>query len=359
MARKPIALRPDNFTPPQRTPWGGPNLLLRHKDALGLPLPPGTTVGESWELSAGVELPSATANGEPLAALLAADPGAMLGEEAELGRSTTALVVKWLDAGDDLSLQIHPADDTPGLGAGEGGKVEAWYVIAHEPEARIYLGFRPEVSERDVKRALALGEDLSVLMAHRPAHVGDLILLEPGTPHAIGRGNTLLEPQQVTPDKRALTYRYWDWNRRYDTSGMQSPLGAPRALHVQEALACTRWERATDPAWLASRCHAFGSAQLDADARCETLCAAARDPGTPALRSEALRIARLVGSGETAVPAWQVLRSLTVIEGSVVLGAGDGALHVARGTTVAIPAACGALPCTLDAAHALVCAVAS
>jgi mannose-6-phosphate isomerase len=333
--------------------------LLTHKDALGLSLPAGTTVGESWELSAGVELPSVTLAGEPLAALLAREPQAMLGDEATAGRRTTALVVKWLDAGDDLSLQIHPEDDTPGLRPGEGGKVEAWYVIAHEPGARVYLGFRPEVSEREVKRVLALGDDLSALMAQRPVRVGDLIVLDPGTPHAIGRGITLLEPQQVTPDKRALTYRYWDWNRRYDDSGMSSPLGAPRALHVAEALACTRWERATDPVWLASRCHAFGAATLHGPARCEVLCAAARDPGAPALRSEALRIARLSGSGALELPGWPVLRSLTVFEGSVVLGSGEAALRVPRGTTVAIPAACGALPCALDAAHALVCAVAS
>jgi mannose-6-phosphate isomerase len=312
-------------------------------------------VGESWELSAGVELPSIAVTGEPLAALLAEEPDAMLGEEAAVGRSTTALVVKWLDAGDDLSLQIHPEDDTPGLLPSEGGKVEAWYVLAHEPAARIYLGFNPEVSERDVKRVLALGDDLSALMAQRPVEVGDLILLEPGTPHAIGRGITLLEPQQVTPDKRALTYRYWDWNRRYDASGNPNPLGAPRALHVSEALACTHWQRATDPSWLASRCHAFGAADVAGQARCETLCAAARDQEPAALRSEALRIARLSGTGKTQLPGWPALRSLTVVEGTVMLDA----LRVPRGTTVAIPAACGALPCSLEAAHAVVCAVAS
>lgn len=301
MAVQPIPLRPDNFTPPQRTPWGGPNLLLEHKAALGLRYPPGTTVGESWELSAGVELPSYTPGGAPLGELLAADPRAMLGEEAALGRTTTALVVKWLDAGEALSLQIHPRDDTPGLGEGEGGKVEGWYVIAHEPGAHLYLGFRPEVTERDVKRALTQGDDLSGLMAQRKVAVGDLILLEPGTPHAIGRGITLIEPQQVAPDKRALTYRYWDWNRRYDASGMPSPLGAPRTLHVAEALACTDWQKATSRAWLDSRCASFGPAATKDEARSSTLCAAARDPDGPALISEALRVARLTGDRKSVV----------------------------------------------------------
>jgi mannose-6-phosphate isomerase len=317
---------------------------------LGLPYPPGTKVGESWELSAGVELPSRTAEGELLADVLARDPAAMLGDEAALGRTTSALLVKWLDAGDDLSLQLHPTDDARGLSPGEAGKVEAWYVVAHAPGACIHLGFRTGVAERDVRLALERGDDLSKLMAQRPVEVGDLIVLEPGTPHAVGRGIALIEPQHVDPSKRALTYRYWDWNRRYDAHGRPSREGAPRALHVEQALLHTRWDRASDAAWLASCCGRFGTPDLTARATTTELCGPSNT-----LRSAQLRIARMSGTGAAALPAWNALRAVTVVQGSLQIGE----VEAAQGTTIAVPAACGPLPCELAGAHAIVSAVAS
>lgn len=355
MTPRPLRLRSDNFTPPERTPWGGTRLLGIDKAGLKLGYPAGTAVGESWELSAGVELPSRTLDGELLADVLAREPADMLGDEAELGRTTSALLVKWLDAGDDLSLQLHPTDDARGLAPGEGGKVEAWYVVAHAPGACIHLGFRTGITAHDVRLALERGDDLSKLMAQRPVEVGDLIVLEPGTPHAVGRGVALIEPQHVDPRKRALTYRYWDWNRRYDKNGQPSREGAPRALHVEQALMHTRWDRATDAAWLARCCGRFGVPDLAAAATTTELCGPS--PKT-ALRSTHLRIARMSGTGEAALPEWQTLRAVTVVQGSIQIGEGDGAVEAAQGTTIAVPAACGALPCKLSGAHAIVSAVA-
>lgn len=352
---RPLQLRPDNFTPPDRTPWGGTRLVDIDKAGLGLPYAAGTKVGESWELSAGVELPSRTLNGELLADVLARYPKAMLGEEAERGRLTSALVVKWLDAGDDLSLQLHPTDDARGLAADEAGKVEAWYVVAHAPGACIHLGFRAGVGERDVRLALERGDDLSKLMAQRLVEVGDLFVLEPGTPHAVGRGVTLIEPQHVDPKKRALTYRYWDWNRRYDAHGKPSPSGAPRALHVEQALTHTRWDRASDAAWLDGCCGRFGAPDLQASASVLEL----SGPSASAqVRSSHLRIARMSGTGIAVLPAWHTLRSVTVVEGRAFIGMGEAAVEAKRGTTIAVPAGCGALPCKLEQAHVIVCAVA-
>jgi len=352
---RPLQLRPDNFTPPERTPWGGTRLLGIDKFGLKLGYPQGTAVGESWELSAGVELPSRTVDGELLADALASDPSAMLGDEAELGRRTSALLVKWLDAGDDLSLQLHPTDDARGLAPDEAGKVEAWYVVAHAPAACIHLGFRSGVGERDVRAALERGDDLSALMAQRPVEVGDLIVLEPGTPHAVGRGISLIEPQHVDPSKRALTYRYWDWNRRYDAHGRPSREGAPRALHVEQALMHTRWDRASDAAWLDSCCRRFGAPDLKAAASTRQLCGPTE---RTALRSSHLRIARMSGTGQAPLPSWNALRAVTIVEGSAQIGEGDDAVLAQRGTTVAVPAACGPLRCTLNGAHAIVSAVA-
>jgi len=263
--------------------------------------------------------------------------------------------VKWLDAGDDLSLQLHPADDARGLAPDEAGKVEAWYVVAHAPGACIHLGFRPGVRERDVRLALERGEDLSQLMAQRTVEVGDLIVLEPGTPHAVGRGVALIEPQRVDPSKRALTYRYWDWNRRYDANGKPSPEGAPRQLHVEQALKHTRWDRASDAAWLARCCGRFGVPDLAAPATTTELCGPS---ASTSLRSNHLRIARMSGTGATSLPVWHALRAVTIVEGSAQIGEGAGAVEAPQGTTLAVPAMCGALPCELRNAHIIVSAVA-
>src|SRR5689334_497233 len=103
MERQPIALRPDNFTPLTRTPWAGTRVLGRYKRGVLSGHEPGARVGESWELSVSDEFPSSTLDGRLLRDVLAAEPEAALGDEAKLGRDTTALLVKWLDADDDLS----------------------------------------------------------------------------------------------------------------------------------------------------------------------------------------------------------------------------------------------------------------
>jgi mannose-6-phosphate isomerase class I len=378
---RPIRLKPDNFTPPSRTPWGGTRLVQRYKARLDLgALDPTAPVGESWELSTCDEFHTVTESGELLGQWLAREPRALLGDEALLGGRLTALLVKWLDAADNLSLQIHPEDDYRHLGPDESGKVEAWYVVDHDPGAGIYLGFRPGVTERQVQEALAADEDLSTLMAFSLVERGDFVLLEPGTPHALGKGISLLEPQVVAPGKRAMTYRYWDWRRRYDARGQRDANGRPRELHVAHALAVTRWDRACDPAWLASRVQHRGWPALDGTApaltpsgiaervrggasgtaggaRCEVLCTPEQGQGA-GLYSSRLRVARLLGQGATRLPAWNALRALTVVEGEVKLGRGADALVLTAGETCAVPAVSGALDVELAAAHALVCAAA-
>lgn len=351
----PVRLRADNFTPPSRTPWGGRRLLDRYKAALGVGTGlPDRRVGESWELSVSDEFPSRLEDGgESLAHWIARAPAAALGEEAHAGRAQTALLVKWLDAAEPLSLQIHPQDDYAGLQPGQSGKLEAWYIVEREPGAGLYLGFRPGVRERDVRERLRGDADLSELMAFVTVEPGDFVLLEPGTPHAIGNGLTLIEPQVGPPGKRALTYRYWDWNRRYGPGGVPDPAGVPRELHVEDALAVTRWDRACDPQWLASRRVHRHAGDLRTAARCELLCGP--DPGA-ALRCEPMRVARVSGSGRAALPAWNALRSVTVIEGRAVLTHRGGSLPIPAGSTAAVPAAGGALALELDAATVLVSA---
>ena len=145
--RRPLLLRPDNFTPASRTPWGGRRIVetLKADAALEVPGP----VGEAWELSVEPDFPSRLADGPTLDEILRADP-ALLGAEAAVG--STALLVKLVDAADDLSVQIHPMDSDPALAPDESGKPEAWYIIDAEPGAGLYLGFRDGVSRAEIER---------------------------------------------------------------------------------------------------------------------------------------------------------------------------------------------------------------
>ena len=357
MERLLIALRPDNFTPPSRTPWGGTRLLAKYKANLPLSEEKSSfsVVGESWELSVEPDFPSVTADGRLLADLLASDPLLMLGREAELGRSATALLVKLLDAGDDLSIQIHPANGYAGLKPGESGKAEAWYIVERDPGAGIYLGITPGVTEAMVREALERGADLAPLLHFIPVEPGDLFVIEPGIPHSLGKGVTLVEPQFVAPGSRSVTYRYWDWDRRYDSDGRLQPEGGrPRALHVQHALAVTDWAGAAGDRLLRQCRLAAGAARTDADARLELLCDA-RGPG--GVRCSRLRAARLSGTGAERIPDWNALRALTVLQGRAVLLDRTSQLVVSGGQTVALAAGAGSVEVHLQQAHALLCAV--
>ncbi|MGF1469938.1 MAG: type I phosphomannose isomerase catalytic subunit [Sandaracinaceae bacterium] len=248
-ALAPLLLSPDNFTPPSRTPWGGTRIVRRYKAGLGLT----TTgvVGESWELSVTPEFPSRLADGRPLAEVLAADPPAMLGREARRGRSATALLVKLLDTAAPLSVQIHPPHGHPGLEPSEAGKPESWYVLDAAPGAGVHLGLRRGVTPQRLRAAIDAGEDLSALLFFVPVEPGDVFLIRAGTAHAIGPGITLVEPQHVAPGRRGVTYRFWDWNRRYDATGRPDRSGRPRELHVEAALAVTDWDAPREDALLA------------------------------------------------------------------------------------------------------------
>ena len=346
--RRPLLLQPDNFTPPERTPWGGRRIAGSLKLNTGLEVR--GIVGEAWELSVEPDFPSRVVDGPTLDDVLRSD-AALLGREATLG--STALLVKLVDAADDLSVQIHPAEADPLLAADESGKPEAWYIIDAEPGAGLYLGFRDGVSRRDVEKAIDDEAEVDALMSFVPVSPGDVFLIEPGTPHSIGKGVLLLEPQRVSPGKRGITYRYWDWNRKYDAAGRIDSGGQPRALHRKRALDVTRWEGAREDALLDRVCHRAGPAAIGGSARLEIL---AGDEGC--IGSEFFSLQRLAGSGDLELPADDRLRSLTVLDGCLALHDGETVLELARGQTAALPACLGPLRVELDAAHAMLCALA-
>jgi Phosphomannose isomerase type I len=343
---RPVLLAADNFAPAARTPWGGWRLSRGVKSAwLG---GAERLIGESWEVSIEPDFPGRLADGGTLLDYLLSEPAASLGDEHTRGRRGTALLVKLLDADEALSVQIHPSDDYARLAPDEAGKPESWYVVAREPGAGLYLGFERGVREADVRSALETGASLVPLLRFVPVEPGDFFVIEAGTPHAIGPGLTLVEPQHVLPGKRGLTYRYWDWNRRYDAAGKADPAGTPRALHVDDALAVTAWERVTSDAFVDAIRLRGGPALTAGTARAEPLA------GPGGLDSEFLRVARITGTGALPLPFAGRLRGVTVLAGSVSLGD----VLVEAGRSAVAPASFGEGHATLTDAHAVVTAIA-
>jgi mannose-6-phosphate isomerase len=204
--------------------WGGRRL----GEVLERQLPGQKPIGESWEV---VDLPGdqSVVRGGPLAGLSLEELGArhgpdLLGEAALLDGRFPVLV-KFIDATQTLSVQVHPTAETCArLGAGARPKTEAWYIIECEPASLLYVGLAPGVDRAGFARAIEEGS-VAQLLAQVRVKPGDLIFLPAGTIHAIGAGIVLAEVQQSSD----TTFRVFDWNR----VGLD---GKPRTLHVSQAL---------------------------------------------------------------------------------------------------------------------------
>jgi mannose-6-phosphate isomerase len=202
--------------------WGGRRLA----EIFGKDLPPGVKIGESWELA---DLPydkSLIANGpfqgRTIASVVWEYPHEFAG--SEVCPSPFPLLIKFLDAQDVLSVQVHPdAQACSRMGKGEP-KTECWYIIAAAPEAVIYKGFKKPVTQEQFAKALG-AQEVESLLAKVPVKSGECHFLPAGTPHAIGGGLLIAEIQ--TPSD--TTYRVFDWNRLDDA-------GKSRLLHIEEAL---------------------------------------------------------------------------------------------------------------------------
>lgn len=333
----PVALRPDNFTPPSRTPWGGTRVLERYKAHVTTELP---IVGESWEVSVEPSFPSRTVCERRLDALIAADPVGWLGEEAvRRYGAQTPLLVKLLDAADNLSVQVHPANGDPALAPDESGKPEAWVVLEADPGAGLYLGFREGVRREDVARCLADGARVDALMNFVPVTAGDAYVIDAGTAHAIGAGVTLLEPQLVWPGRFGLTYRFWDWNRRYDAEGRLDPGGQARPLHVERSLAVTRWDLPGGEAFV----QGCRSTPVELES--------GRVRRTRVVDWPWFEAQRWSGLGAAVVAAGGRMWALTCVKGSVTVESTRGTLALRCGESGVVPAAAGRLEVALDDAE--------
>ncbi len=220
------SLYPIQFKPIcQEKVWGGNRLY----SILNKGCDPTRPIGESWEISAVEDFISVVDNGflqgnnlQDIVEIYMAD---LVGDKVYLKYGIEfPLLIKFIDANDLLSVQVHPDDNLARLRHHAYGKTEMWYVIHAEPDADLYMGWKHDMDRETLLQAL---ED-NTLVEHlnkEKVKPGDVFFIPPGRVHALGKGIVVAEIQQTSD----ITYRLYDWGR----VGMD---GKPRQLHVDLAL---------------------------------------------------------------------------------------------------------------------------
>src|SRR5437773_8038062 len=203
--------------------WGGSKLA----ELFGKKIPPNKRIGESWEIVDRPEAQSIVRNG-PLSGRSLHDLWVNFREEL-FGKLPDVprfpLLIKLLDAQEKLSLQVHPPQEIAESLGGEA-KSEFWYVVAAEPNAKIFVGLRKSMTRDQFEEAIHSGTVADCVHAIRMKS-GAAMFVPSGRFHAIGAGNVLVEVQQNSD----TTYRVFDWDRVDEQ-------GKPRKLHRDQALQC-------------------------------------------------------------------------------------------------------------------------
>lgn len=200
--------------------WGG-DQLRPYKGLASTDEP----IGESWEVSAVPSSTSIIANGtwkgKDLISVINEHPEAILGKAVhQKYHGQLPLLVKFIDAKRDLSIQVHPNDEMAQREHGKMGKSEMWYIIRADKGAHLYAGFKQEITPDEYQRRIEDGSITEVLADHQ-VKAGDVFYLPAGRVHAICGGIMLAEVQQSSD----VTYRIYDYNR----PGLD---GKPRELHT-------------------------------------------------------------------------------------------------------------------------------
>jgi mannose-6-phosphate isomerase len=292
--------------------WGGRRLAQ-----FGKPLPEGDEpIGESWELadlaSTSVDggggggahsvIASGTMAGRTVREVAIELGEALLGNARLTPDDGFPLLVKYLDARTNLSVQVHPSAAFANAHPGCHLKTESWYVVAAEPGAVIYAGVHDGVDRAAFRKAVEAGRVEDVLQ-HVPARVGEIHHLESGTVHALGAGVLVAEVQ--TPSD--TTFRLHDWGR------------TGRTLHIAEALACATMGACDPPA-----------------------CARDGEPASIATPHYAMTERRLTpGEPLTIETGGHGPRVLMLVStGARVEASGGEPVRAERGRTLLVPAAC-------------------
>ncbi|MEH6408513.1 MAG: type I phosphomannose isomerase catalytic subunit [Leeuwenhoekiella sp.] len=214
---------PLTFTPVLKEKiWGGQKL----NSLFGKGTSKQAKLGESWEIADLTEGQSIVKEGDfeglTLKEVIAKDPAALMGASVyERFGLQFPLLIKFIDAASDLSIQVHPTDETSPTGV---GKTEMWYIMQADKGAELTVGFKEGVTKESFRKNI---DNLTVEKA-MDTHVvnhGDAFFINAGRIHAIGGGVLLAEIQQTSD----VTYRVYDYNRKDDSGNL-------RDLHVEESL---------------------------------------------------------------------------------------------------------------------------
>ncbi len=269
-------------------------------------------VAESWELSCHKDGRSVIANGEYAGLTLEE----YIGKEGKAVLGTNCarfeyfpILIKLIDAKDNLSVQVHPDNDYALRVEGEYGKTEMWSIIDADEGAELLYGFRHEISREEFADRIKNNTLLEVTN-NVPVHKGDVFFIESGTLHAIGKGILIAEIQQNSN----TTYRIYDYGR-------VGKDGKPRELHVEKACEVTKLISPTRPTKPQGE-------RVQKDGYAETLLASC----------EYFNVNKLeVQSGAALEATERSFNSLLVIDGSFTLGD----LSLTKGDSVFVPAGFG------------------
>lgn len=279
--------------------WGGRKLQTR----LGIPLPTTEPYGEAWTLHDSATIANGSLAGRTVGELVA-EYGTDLIGTGNPPADGMPLLIKFLDANDWLSVQVHPNDvQAKELEGQPRGKTEAWVVIDTEPGAKLINGVLPGTTKEALADAIR-DEHVRDLLSFVEVHPGDALFQRAGTIHALGPGILIYEVQQSSN----TTYRLYDWGRM----GLD---GKPRLLHIDK-----------------------GTAVSDMSLRS----AVTKTPDAPSATvfdsSFFMTIRHHLTGEKIEVATEGRFHAITVIDGAVTIHSASGSVDVALGQTALIPA---------------------
>ena len=286
--------------------WGGDKICKYKGVAQNEP-----NIGESWEISAVPGHVSVVEEGEykgeSLTNLIDKFGEELLGKKViEKYGKNFPLLIKFIDASQNLSVQVHPDDKLAKERHNSLGKTEMWYLIETEPGAKIYAGLNEEITPEEYEKRVKEGNFFETIAAH-DSNPGDVFYLPAGRVHAIGAGNLLAEIQENSD----ITYRIYDYDRK-DADGN------PRELHTtlaKDAIDYQVYDNYVSPA-----------PSIDKDE--ETL-----------VKCNHFTTTRIIVDGEKSLKSdGSSFLIVICIRGEVIVGGQDGELKISQGDTVLIPA---------------------
>lgn len=292
--------------------WGGTKL----KTLFNKPIETNIT-GESWEVSAVKGDISVVANGDfagkSLQELIDLYPNELLGKHVyEKFGADFPILIKFIDAREDLSIQVHPNDELAKKRHNSFGKTEMWYVMQADEGAELIVGFNKDVSKEEYQQLID-NEQLTEIMNYEKVTEGDTFFINTGKVHAIGGGIIIAEIQQTSD----ITYRVYDFNRKDKNGNL-------RELHTEQALDAIDYQKKDDFKVTYSKSDNYTNEMVNC----------------PYFITNYLK---LTENFEKEIGSQDSFHIYMCVKGSGVISDGKTELTVNQGETVLFPASCGKL----------------